>query len=106
MSTTGIIDIEARFYAEVDSLMTRGTNYIDAVVDFWSRRGIEVETMTPNRSEFTGYKVVRVRFKDGRPGGSYEKFSGGILDLGPASSRGVGTSCCLSSNEGWIAADR
>ena len=53
--------------------MTRGTNYIDAVVDFCSRRGIEAETMTPNRSEPTGYKVVMVRFKDGRPDGSYEK---------------------------------
>ena len=62
--------------------------------------------MTPNRSEPTGYKVVRVRFKDGRPDGSYEKFSDGLLDLGPASSRGVGTSCCLSGNEGWIVADR
>jgi hypothetical protein len=27
-----------------------------------------------NRSEPTGYKVVRVRFKDGRPDGSYENF--------------------------------
>ncbi|MFL5001843.1 MAG: PQQ-dependent sugar dehydrogenase, partial [Xanthobacteraceae bacterium] len=27
-----------------------------------------------NRSEPTGYKVVRVRFKDGRPEGSYENF--------------------------------
>ena len=62
--------------------------------------------MTPNRSESTRYKVVMVRFKDGRPDGSYEKVSDGILDLGPASSRGMGTSCCLSSNEGWIAADR
>jgi hypothetical protein len=56
--------------------------------------------MMPNRSEPTGYKVVRVRFEDGRPDGSYEKVSDGLLDLGPASSRGVGTSCCLSSNEG------
>ena len=68
MPTSGIIDLESRFYAEVESLVARGTNYIDAVVDFCSRRGIEVETMTPNRSEPTGYKVVRVRFKDGRPG--------------------------------------
>ena len=57
-----------RFYAEVELLVARSTNYIDAVVDFCSRRGIAVETMTPNRSEPTGYKVVRVRFKDGRPG--------------------------------------
>jgi hypothetical protein len=76
--TTGIIDLEARFYAEVESLMTRGTNYIDAVVDFCSGRGIETETMKPNRSELTGYKVVRVRFKDGRPDGSYENFVTGF----------------------------
>ena len=90
---------KSRFYAEVESLVARGKKYIDAVVDFCSRRGIEVETMTPNRSEPTGYKVVRVGFKDGRPDGSYEKVSDGLLDLGPASSRGVGTSCCLSNNE-------
>jgi hypothetical protein len=69
---------KSRFYAEVESLVARGTNYIDAVVDFCSRRGIEVETMTPNRSEPTGYKVVRVRFKDGRPDGSYKKFLAGF----------------------------
>jgi hypothetical protein len=57
----------------LESLLARGANYIDAVVEFCSRPGIEVETMTPNRSEPTGYKVVRVRFKDGRPDGSYEK---------------------------------
>ena len=68
MPTTVIIALESRFYAEVESLVARGRNYIDAVVDFCSRRGIEVETMTPNRSEPTGYRVVRVRFKDGRPG--------------------------------------
>jgi hypothetical protein len=34
--------------------------------------------MTPNRSEPTSYKVVRVRFKDGRPDGSYEKFLTGF----------------------------
>jgi len=31
-----------------------------------------------NRSEPTGYKVVRVRFKDGRPEGSYENFVTGF----------------------------
>jgi glucose/arabinose dehydrogenase len=31
-----------------------------------------------NRSEPTGYKVVRVRFKDGRPDGSYENFVTGF----------------------------
>jgi glucose/arabinose dehydrogenase len=31
-----------------------------------------------NRSEPTGYKVVRVRFKDGRPEGSYENFATGF----------------------------
>jgi glucose/arabinose dehydrogenase len=31
-----------------------------------------------NRSEPTGYKVVRVRFKDGRPDGSYENFITGF----------------------------
>ena len=35
-------------------------------------------TKTPNRSEPTSYKVVRVRFKDGRPDGSYEKFLTGF----------------------------
>src|ERR1700681_3022071 len=31
-----------------------------------------------NRSEPTGYKVVRGRFKDGRPGGSYENVASGF----------------------------
>jgi len=31
-----------------------------------------------NRSEPTGYKIVRVRFKDGRPDGSYENFVTGF----------------------------
>jgi glucose/arabinose dehydrogenase len=31
-----------------------------------------------NRSEPTGYKIVRVRFKDGRPEGSYENFVTGF----------------------------
>jgi glucose/arabinose dehydrogenase len=31
-----------------------------------------------NRSEPTGYKVIRVRFKDGRPEGSYENFVTGF----------------------------
>jgi glucose/arabinose dehydrogenase len=31
-----------------------------------------------NRSEPTGYKIVRVRFKDGRPEGSYENFMTGF----------------------------
>ena len=31
-----------------------------------------------NRSEPAGYKVVRVRFKDGRPDGSYENFVTGF----------------------------
>jgi glucose/arabinose dehydrogenase len=31
-----------------------------------------------NRSEPTGYKVVKVRFKDGRPDGSYENFVTGF----------------------------
>jgi glucose/arabinose dehydrogenase len=31
-----------------------------------------------NRSEPTGYKVVRVRFKDGRPEGGYENFVTGF----------------------------
>jgi hypothetical protein len=59
-------------------LLARGRNYIDAVVDFCSRRGIEVETMTPNRFEPAGYEVVRVRFKDGRPDDSYKKFLTGF----------------------------
>jgi glucose/arabinose dehydrogenase len=35
-----------------------------------------------NRSEPTGYKIVRVRFKDGRPDGSYENFVTGFLVSG------------------------
>jgi glucose/arabinose dehydrogenase len=31
-----------------------------------------------NRSEPTGYKIVRVRFKDGRPDGAYENFMTGF----------------------------
>jgi glucose/arabinose dehydrogenase len=31
-----------------------------------------------NRSEPTGYKVVRVPFRDGRPEGSYENFAAGF----------------------------
>ena len=69
---------ESRFYAEVGSLAARGTNYIDAAVDFCSRRGIEVETMMPNCSEPTGYKVVRVGFKDGRPTAATKKFLTGF----------------------------
>jgi glucose/arabinose dehydrogenase len=36
-----------------------------------------------NRSEPTGYKVVRVPFKDGRPEGSYENFAVGFWASGP-----------------------
>ena len=35
-----------------------------------------------NRSEPTGYKVVRVPFKDGRPEGSYENFATGFWVAG------------------------
>ena len=37
-----------------------------------------------NRSEPTGYKVVRVPFKDGRPEGSYENFATGFWASGEA----------------------
>jgi hypothetical protein len=35
-----------------------------------------------NRSEPTGYKVVRVPFKDGKPEGSYENFAVGFWTSG------------------------
>lgn len=35
-----------------------------------------------NRSEPTGYKIVRVHFKDGRPDGSYENFMAGFWASG------------------------
>ena len=43
-----------------------------------------------NRSEPTGYKVVRVPFKDGKPVGHYENFVDRLLGLGPAPRRSLG----------------
>jgi len=44
-----------------------------------------------NRSQPTGYKVVRVRCKDGRPDGSHENFITGFLVSGQSAGRGCRT---------------
>ena len=53
----------------------------------WARAALAAATRGPrtsswNRSQPTGYKVVRVPFKDGRPEGYYENFATGFWASG------------------------
>src|ERR1700735_2555335 len=49
-----------------------------------------------NRSEPTGYKVVRVPFKDGKPEGYYENFAVGFWSSGAARAGGWGRPAALA----------
>ena len=59
-----------------------------------------------NRSEPTGYKVVRVPFKDGKPQGSYQNFVTGFWVVRPAPRRSLGPAGRARRGKGWRAADR
>ena len=58
-----------------------------------------------NRSEPTGYKVVRVPFKDGRPQGFYENFMTGFW-VRRQPRRGLGPPGGAGHRQGWLAAGR
>ena len=59
-----------------------------------------------NRSEPTGYKVVRVPFKDGRPEGYLREFRHRVLGIRHATRRGLGTSRRACGRQGRLAVDR
>ena len=59
-----------------------------------------------NRSEPTGYKVVRVPFKDGKPQGYYENFVDRLLGLRRAARRGLGPAGGARRRQGRRAAGR
>ena len=59
-----------------------------------------------NRSEPTGYKVVRVPFKDGRPEGYYENFATGFWASGEQRAEVWGRPAALAVAEGRLAAGR
>ena len=55
-----------------------------------------------NRSQPTGYKVVRVPFKDGKPQGYYQNFATGFWVSGQNSRRGLGPTDSSRHHEGWF----
>jgi glucose/arabinose dehydrogenase len=59
-----------------------------------------------NSSEPTGYKVVRVPFKDGRPEGYYEKLRHLVLDIRQAACGSLGTARCPRGGKGWFTPNR
>jgi glucose/arabinose dehydrogenase len=59
-----------------------------------------------NRSEPTGYKVVRVPFREGKPQGQYENFVVGFWTSGKGSRRSLGTARCARGDQGRRVADR
>ncbi len=56
-----------------------------------------------NSSQPTGYKVVRVPFKNGRPEGYYENFVTGFWLSGEAARGSLGTARCARGNQRWRA---
>ncbi len=57
-----------------------------------------------NRSEPTGYKVVRVPFKDGKPQGFYQNFMTGFTGPRGCIAGSVGPACCARRRQGRRAA--